>query len=361
MTTPDASFEERLDRVLEAAKTRGHVLQGEIDALLAHDAFDETRFDLFLDLTRQLGLDIHEESLITATGKTEPEVVPDLDVLRVYLRDIGRYPLLTPADEQRYGREMREGTTPYNRDEARRKMIVSNLRLVVKIAHSYSNRGVPFPDLIEEGNLGLIAAVDRFDYARGFRFSTYGSWWIKQAMARGIANQARTVRIPFHVMQLVNRYLATENRLRHRLGHAPGLAEVATEMEEKPKRLERVKHLIGAIKNLDYESSWEAMGSLAEMELANPPENFEEQVDRMLEHERLTRLLGRLSEREELVLRIRYGFDDGEAHSLAHTGQRIGVSRERIRQIEKRALEKLKRFVELSEGDDGPVNPPTPE
>lgn len=349
MKTPEANFEQSLDHVLDTAKKRGHVLQSEIDTLVTHKEFDETRFDLFLDVTRQLQLDIREDA---PKARPEPEVVPDLDSLRVYLRDIGRYPLLTPGQEQQYGREMREGTTPHGREEARRKMIVSNLRLVVKIAHSYSNRGVPFQDLIEEGNLGLIAAVDRFDYARGFRFSTYGSWWIKQAMARGIANQARTVRIPFHVMQLVNRYLATENRLRHRLGHLPTLTEVATEMQEKPKRLERVKHLISSIKNLDYESSWEAMGSLAEMEMVDPPEDFERQVDRLLEHERLSRLLGRLSEREETVLRIRYGFDDGEAHSLAHTGNQLGVSRERIRQIEKRALEKLKQFVELAESGE---------
>jgi DNA-directed RNA polymerase sigma subunit (sigma70/sigma32) len=150
-------------------------------------------------------------------------------------------------------------------------------------------------------------------------------------------------------MQLVNRYLATESRLRHRLGHAPTLDEVAVEIHETPKRVRKVQHLIRSIKNLDYESSWEAMGALAETELAEPPENLEAQVDRLLEHERLTRLLGRLTEREETVMRIRYGFDDGEAHSLAATGERLGVSRERIRQIEKRALEKLKEYIERTE------------
>ena len=248
---------------------------------------------------------------------------------------------------------MVEGATPHARSEARKKMIVSNLRLVVKIAHSYSNRGVPFQDLIEEGNLGLIAAVDRFDYSRGFRFSTYGSWWIKQAMARGIANQSRTVRIPFHVIQLVNRYLATETRMRHKLGRTPTLEETAKEIHEPPKRLRKVQHLIHSIKNLDYESSWEAMGGLAEVDLLNPPEDFEAQVERLLEHERLNRLLGRLSQREEAVLRIRYGFDSGEAQSLAATGEQIGVSRERIRQIEKRALEKLKEYIELTEAAAG--------
>lgn len=343
MAAAKETFDQATQKVLKTAKASGHLEQAQIDALLHHPEFDETAFDLFLDLTRKLGLKMQEPAV------ADDDAAPDMDSLRLYLREIGRYPLLTPEEEIRYGREMKEGTTPHNRDEARKKLIVSNLRLVVKMAHRYANRGVPFQDLIEEGNLGLIAAVERFDYKRGFRFSTYGSWWIKQAMARGLANQARTVRIPFHVMQLVNRFLATESRLKIESGVEPSLATVAREMDEPVKKLQRIRHLISSIKNLDYESSWEAMGTLAEAELAERPVDFEQQVERLLEHERLNRLLGRLSKREELLLRIRYGFDDGEAHSLAHTGEKLGVSRERIRQIEKRALEKLKHYIELTE------------
>jgi RNA polymerase sigma factor (sigma-70 family) len=344
MTENASAFDARIKAVLEKGKRRGRIEQREIDSLLDHPEFDEAAFDLFLDVLRELNLPVGEEAVL------EMDKAPrELDSLQMYLSEIGRYPLLTPEEEIRYGREMNEGSTPHNRSEARKKLIVSNLRLVVKIAHAYSNRGTPFQDLIEEGNLGLIAAVDRFDYKRGFRFSTYGSWWIKQAMARGVANQSRTVRIPFHVMQLVNRYLATEARLRHRQNYAPTMKEVATAIGEPEARLRKVRHLIDRIKNLDYESSWEAMGSLAETELARPPVGFEEQVERILEHERLSRLMGRLSQREEMVLRFRYGFDDGEARSLAATGERLGVSRERIRQIEKRALERLKRYIELAE------------
>jgi len=343
MTQARPSFEDQVNRTLEAGKKCGHILQKEMDALLDHKEFDETAFDLFLDLTRRLRIEIREERGSLDEGD------PLLDSFRLYLKEIGRYPLLTAEEEQRYGREMVEGTTPHNRAEARKKLIVSNLRLVVKMAQSYSGHGVPYQDIIEEGNLGLIAAVDRFDYKRGFRFSTYGSWWIKQAMARGIANQARTVRIPFHVIQLINRFLATESRLRHRSGLAPTLEQVALEMGEKPKKLQRIRHLINSIKNLDYESSWEAMGALAETEVAEPPVDFERQVESLLEFERLNRLMGKLSTREETVLRIRYGFDDGQAHSLAHTGERLGVSRERVRQIEKSALERLKRYIELTE------------
>jgi RNA polymerase primary sigma factor len=344
MTKP-APFDAAVNKLLATGKKRGFIRQKEIDRLLEHEAFDEAQFETFLDVSRELGIEVREE----APEKVKDDAPAELDALRVYLRDIGRHALLTPEEEMRLGREMKEGVTARSAEDARRRMIVSNLRLVVRIAHSYAGRGIPFLDLIEEGNLGLIAAVDRFDYKRGFRFSTYGSWWIKQAMARGIAYQARTVRIPFHVMQLVNKFLATENRIRHRTGNAPSLPEVAVEMQVPEKRLRKVQHLIHSIKNLDYESSWEAMGSLAETEIADRPAGFEEQIDRLLEHERLNRLLGRLTEREELVLRIRYGFDDGEARSLAETGDRLGVSRERIRQIERKALEQLKQFIELAQ------------
>lgn len=344
MNTPKSGFDESLKQILDAGKARGRVLPSEIDELLKHPEFDEADFDLFLDITKQLRVEIKDEE-VSALDQAPPE----LDSFRLYLTEIGRYPLLTAEEEQRYGREMKEGTTPHNRAEARKRMIVSNLRLVVKMAKVYSGHGVPFQDIIEEGNLGLIAAVDRFDYKRGFRFSTYGSWWIRQAMARGIANQSRTVRIPFHVVQLVNRYLATESRLRHRLGSAPTMEEVAAEIKEPIKRLQRIRHLISSIKNLDYESSWEAMGSLADTEMAHPPIDFEKQIEHLLEFEKLNRLLGKLSPREETVLRIRYGFEDGAPKSLAATGEVLGVSRERVRQIEKGSLEKLKRFIELAE------------
>lgn len=337
-------FEERVTRALERGKRKGHLTAVEIEELLRSADFDEAAFDLFLDLTRQMEIEIREDSRATAD-----DAAPDLDSFRIYLREMGRYPLLSGEEELRYGREMREGTTPHYREEARKKLIVSNLRLVVKLAHGYSGHGVPFADIIEEGNLGLIAAVDRFDYRRGFRFSTYGVWWIRQAMARGIANQARTVRIPLHVIQLVNRYLAVETRLRRSLGHEPTMEQVAQEIREPIKRLQRVRHLIHSIKNLDYESSWDAMGNLAGTEVAEPPADLQTQVERLLEFERLNRLMGMLSRREELVLRIRYGFDDGDVHSLSNAGERLGVSRERVRQIEKVALEKLKRYIELAE------------
>lgn len=339
-------FDDLVNRALERGRRAGRLAAAELEPLLGHPDFDESAFDAFLDVARQLGIAIGEEpeSPLDAPG-------PVLDSLQIYLRDLGRHALLTPEEEQRLGRVMREDASARRRDDARRRFILANLRLVVKIAHAYRGRGVPFQDLIEEGNIGLIAAVDRFDYARGFRFSTYGSWWIRQAVARAIANQSRTVRIPFHVVQLVNRFLAAESRLRHRTGRDPDPDEVARVLGEPPERVRRVRHLIASIKNLDYESSWDAMGSLAESLTASS--GFEEDLDRILEHERLNRLLGRLTPREETVIRLRFGFDDGESHSLSAAGEQLGVSRERVRQIEKRALEKLKSFIETAErGED---------
>lgn len=338
-------FKDLLTGILEAGKRTTRITAEQIDRLLNAEDFDETEYDLFLDIARELGIDILDH----APEATSLDRGASLDSLKIYLADISRYPLLTPEQEVITARNCQEGTTPHIKAEARKKMILSNLRLVVKIAHAYSGRGVPLQDLIEEGNLGLITGVDRFDYKRGFRFSTYGSWWIKQSIIRGIATHSRTVRIPLHVIQLVNRYIATESRMRHRSGNAPTLEEVAKAMGEPLKRISRLKTLIEGIKSLDYETSWEALGNLSETDVLRPPPSLESQIDAILQHERILKLMGHLSEREEAILRIRYGFDDGEPHTLSSTGESLGVSRERVRQIEKRALQKMKKYIELTE------------
>lgn len=342
----ETPFKDLLTQTLESAKSSGRVTQKTLDRLLAASDFDETEFELFLDLARDLEIEIHD---FPETTSDIDRAAPELDSLKLYLSDISRYPLLTPDEEIAMGRNIQEGTTPHVRNSARKRMILGNLRLVVKIAHAYNGRGVPIQDLIEEGNIGLITAVERFDYKRGFRFSTYGSWWIKQAIIRGIATQSHTVRIPLHVIQLVNRYIATESRIRHKTRSQPTLEEVAAAMGEPKRRIERLKQLIDAIKSLDYETSWEALGTLSEQDVLQPPPSLESQIDALLENEKILKLMGRLTDREETVLRIRYGFNDGMSHTLSSTGEQIGVSRERVRQIEKRALQKMKKFIELAE------------
>jgi RNA polymerase primary sigma factor len=233
--------------------------------------------------------------------------------------------------------------------EARKKMIISNLRLVVSISRVYLNKGLPFLDLVEEGNLGLISAVERFDYRKGYKFSTYAAWWIKQAMARAIANQARTVRVPLHVIQLINRYYKAEKGLSHKLSRKPALEEVAKAMGEPEEKIESLRHLIEGVKSMDYETSIHAYGSLFQEEWARVPSDVESLVEAYLRGLRLGKLMDRLVPREQAVLRIRYGFTDLVPKTLAETGRHLGVSRERVRQIEKVALEKMKKLIEMAE------------
>lgn len=256
-----------------------------------------------------------------------------------YFKEINRYPLLTAEEEIDLARRALGGDL-----EARKKLIVSNLRLVIMIARSFTSHGVPFLDLVEEGNLGLIKAVGKFDPDRGFRFSTYASWWIRQAILRTIANYSRTIRIPIHVFQLMTRYVAlmqepgSESRTRQ---------ERAKRLKISLKRYRMVEELVENIRALDLPSSLDAYEQLArsvEGSTANP----EKIIMQQMEHEQFEELMDRLSERERLILRIRYGLDDGEPHTLAETGEAVNVSRERVRQLEMRALRKLRVLIESS-------------
>jgi RNA polymerase primary sigma factor len=253
---------------------------------------------------------------------------------RRYLKEIIRYPLLSAEEEVDLARKARDGDL-----EARRTLIVANLRLVITIARTFSSYRVPFLDLVEEGNLGLIKAVGKFDPDRGFRFSTYASWWIRQAMVRGISNSSRTIRIPIHIFQLMTRYIA--------LGQEPRIEKLS--MEEKAKRLKisvkryrMLEELVENIKALDLASSIDAYEQLTrsiEPETGTDPEKI---ILQQMENESFAEIMERLSDREKLILRIRYGFDDGEPHTLAETGDAVNVSRERVRQLEMRALRKLR-------------------
>jgi RNA polymerase primary sigma factor len=253
---------------------------------------------------------------------------------RRYLKEIIRYPLLSAEEEVDLARKARDGDL-----EARRTLIVANLRLVITIARTFSSYRVPFLDLVEEGNLGLIKAVGKFDPDRGFRFSTYASWWIRQAMVRGISNSSRTIRIPIHIFQLMTRYIA--------LGQEPRIEKLS--MEEKAKRLKisvkryrMLEELVENIKALDLASSIDAYEQLTrsiEPETGTDPEKI---ILQQMENESFAEIMERLSDREKLILRIRYGFDDGEPHTLAETGDAVNVSRERVRPLEMRALRKLR-------------------
>jgi RNA polymerase primary sigma factor len=258
------------------------------------------------------------------------------DLQRRYLKEINRYPLLSAEEEVDLARKAKGGDL-----EARKRLIVANLRLVITIARSFASYGVPFLDLVEEGNLGLIKAVGKFDPERGFRFSTYASWWIRQAIIRAISDYSRTIRIPIHVFQLMTRYVA--------VAQEPGSENLTKEERAKRlkislKRYRVLEELVENIRALDLPSSLDAYTELARSSESAAGTDPEKIILQQMEHENFAELMERLSEREKLILRIRYGFDDGEPHTLAETGEAIKVSRERVRQLEMRALRKL-RFL----------------
>jgi RNA polymerase primary sigma factor len=258
------------------------------------------------------------------------------DIQRRYFKDISAYPLLTAEEEVELARRLRKGD-----EEARRKLILSNLKLVITIAKSYTNHNVPFLDLIEEGNLGLIKAVSRFDPERGFRFSTYASWWIRQAIVRAISTHSRTIRIPIHIFQLMTKYVAIEDEAGKYTDE-----EKAAKLKISMKRFRMLEKLIRNIKALDLANSIETFNQLSrsmDAEIGSSPEKI---ILQQIENKELTELLERLSEREKLIIRIRYGLEDGEPHTLSETGEVIHVSRERVRQLEMRALKKLRLLLE---------------
>ncbi len=225
---------------------------------------------------------------------------------------------------------------------------------MVHLARGYRNRGLPMLDLIEEGNLGLIHAVDRFDPERAVRFSTYAAPWIRQFILRGVAEQARAVRIPVQMFQQAQRYLRIEHRLRAHLGREPRSVEVAAALGISTPRAERLAALVRGMHSLDQSPGIEAFEQLSAEHLGQSPLSVEGLVELQLEHERVDRLLRSLSQREEQVLRIRYGFQDGIARSLAETGVHFGITRERVRQIEARALDKLRKALEFAADDVAP-------
>ncbi len=230
-------------------------------------------------------------------------------------------------------------------------MILANLRLVVHIARAYRNRGLPMLDLIEEGNLGLIRAVDRFEPERNLRFSTFASIWIRQAILRAVAEQGRAVRIPVQMFLQVKRYLRADRTLRARLGREARPEEIGVELDISAPRASRLAALVRRLRSLDDGSSMDAFEQLSNESMGGAVTSVEGLVDLQIEHEQIDGLLRSLSQRKEQLLRIRYGFHDGAARTLQETGEHYGISRERVRQVESRALEKLRQAIELDEMD----------
>jgi len=319
----------------------GGLTDEDLDPLLHSPDFEPGAFDLFLAEARRQGVHLPEESRPQEIPLPETGDLTIGNLERRYLKEIQRYPLLEREEERALWEAMREGD-----ETARRSLILAYLRLVVSIARAYRNRGVEFLDLVEEGNLGLITAVDRYDVDRGIHFSTYATWWIRQALARGVANQSRTVRIPIHVLQMMRRFIATQRRLETELRRKPDLATVAQEMGLPLARIARLETLVQSIHTLDVDLGNEAFHGLIESEAIEQPPSLDEIVEMQLRDQQLNEMLRRLPGREEAILRLRYGFYDDRPRTLAETGEHFGLSRERIRQLEERALLKLRHLLE---------------
>lgn len=268
-----------------------------------------------------------------------------MEALKTYLKEIRTIPLLTPEEEISLSKRIKKGD-----EHARKQMIRSNLRLVINIAKRYMYLGIPLLDLIEEGNLGLMKAVDRFNHKKGYRFSTYAAWWIKQAITRSISDQAKLIRVPVYMNELIAKWKKTKERLTQKLRRPPTDNEISDRMRISAEKKEQINFWLSATTSsleapISEEGDSQVM-DLVEDETTAPPDA---EIEHLLDKERVTNLLEIMNERERGVLDMRFGLIDGRSHTLAEIAKKLGISRERVRQIEDTALKKLRKFIQQQE------------
>ena len=297
---------------------------------IIEDYNPEQDLDLNLNLDEVLE-EVEDESILTADG------ISIDDPVKVYLKEIGRVPLLTNEEEQELSERMAQGDV-----QARKRLSEANLRLVVSIAKRYVGRGMQFLDLIQEGNLGLIKAVEKFDHTKGFKFSTYATWWIRQAITRAIADQARTIRIPVHMVETINKVKKVSSQLLHKNGHEPSAEEIAAELDMSVDKVREILRVSQEPVSLETPIGEEEVSHLGDFIPDDDAPSPADAASHTLLKEQLSGVLSTLTPREEKVLRLRFGLEDGRSRTLEEVGKEFNVTRERIRQIEAKALRKLR-------------------
>ncbi len=349
-------FQEKLKELLSLAKKKKNMLEyQEISDFFADMQLDSDKFEKILDFLEANNIDVlritdddaDDDILLEVDDDDEIEVekidlsVPDgvsiEDPVRMYLKEIGKVPLLSAEEEIELAKRMELGD-----QEAKKRLAEANLRLVVSIAKRYAGRGMLFLDLIQEGNLGLIKAVEKFDYRKGYKFSTYATWWIRQAITRAIADQARTIRIPVHMVETINKLIRVSRQLLQELGREPTPEEIAAEMNMPVERVREILKISQEPVSLETPIGEEEDSHLGDfIQDDNVPVPADAAAFTLLK-EQLEEVLGTLTEREQKVLTLRFGLEDGRARTLEEVGKEFNVTRERIRQIEAKALRKLR-------------------
>ncbi len=354
-THSDLTLEQAKEQLVELGKKRGVLTYEEIAERLSAFDLDSDQMDEYYEYLNEQGIEVVAESDLDEADLDDPDfddlkdeefdlndlsVPPGIkinDPVRMYLKEIGRVPLLSAEEEIELAKRIEQGD-----EEAKRRLAEANLRLVVSIAKRYVGRGMLFLDLIQEGNMGLIKAVEKFDYRKGYKFSTYATWWIRQAITRAIADQARTIRIPVHMVETINKLIRVQRQLLQDLGREPSPEEIAEEMDLTPEKVREILKIAQEPVSLETpigEEDDSHLGDFIEDQDATSPA---EHAAYELLKEQLEDVLDTLTDREENVLRLRFGLDDGRTRTLEEVGKVFGVTRERIRQIEAKALRKLR-------------------
>ena len=336
-----------IKELIEKGKQKGMLTEKEIENVLSeldvdaeqiekiHDNFEALGIDIVGDIDQEIQkIEVPEEDI---EDLSVPEGINVDDHVRMYLKEIGKVPLLSPAEELEYAKRMADGD-----EVAKKKLTEANLRLVVSIAKRYVGRGMLFLDLIQEGNLGLIKAVEKFDYTKGYKFSTYSTWWIRQAITRAIADQARTIRIPVHMVETINKLIRVSRQLLQELGREPTPEEIAKEMGMSLEKVREIMKIAQEPVSLETPIGEEEDSHLGDFIPDDDAPAPSEAASFLLLKEQLMDVLNTLTPREEKVLRLRFGLEDGRARTLEEVGGVFDVTRERIRQIEAKALRKLR-------------------